>query len=54
MPQPKVNIANSSGDLVGVTSNALDVNIAGGDSIDIGDVEILGHSTITSFKNANI
>ena len=54
MPQPKVNIANSSGDLVGVTSNALDVNIAGSATIDIGDVEIQGHSTITSFKNANI
>ena len=26
MPQPKVNIANSSGDLVGVTNNRLDVN----------------------------
>tara|TARA_Y100000310_G_scaffold339214_1_gene431199 strand:+ start:543 stop:947 length:405 start_codon:yes stop_codon:yes gene_type:complete len=44
MPQPKVNIANSSGDLVGVTSNALDVNIAGGATIDIGDVEVKGHS----------
>jgi len=26
MPQPKINIANSSGDLVGVTNNRLDVN----------------------------
>ena len=26
MPHPKVNIANSSGDLVGVTDNRLDVN----------------------------
>lgn len=26
MPQPKVNIANSNGDLVGVTNNRLDVN----------------------------
>jgi len=49
MPQPKVNIANSSGDLVGVTSNALDVNIAGGASIDIGDVEIKGHATVNQF-----
>jgi len=48
MPQPKVNIANSSGDLVGVTSNALDVNIAGGATIDIGDVELLGHGAATS------
>ena len=28
MPQPKVNIADSSGNLVAVTSNALDVNMA--------------------------
>ena len=48
MPQPKVNIADSSGNLVGVSSNALDVNIAGGATIDIGDVEILGHGAVTS------
>ena len=54
MPHPKVKIADNSGNEVAVTSNALDVNIAGGASIDIGDVEILGHSSITSFKNANI
>ena len=48
MPQPKVNISDSSGNLVGVSSNALDVNIAGGATIDIGDVEILGHGTVTS------
>ena len=45
MPQPKVNIANSGGELVGVTGNALDVHLKTGTStIDIGDVEILGHS----------
>ena len=49
MPQPKVNIADSSGNLVGVSSNALDVNIAGGASIDIGDVEIKGHATVGQF-----
>ena len=55
MPQPKVNIADSNGNLVGVSSNALDVNIAGGDaSIDIGDVEILGHSTIASYQNDTV
>jgi len=49
MPQPKVNIADSSGNLVDVTSNALDVNIAGGGSINIGDVEILGHGQVVHF-----
>ena len=39
MPQPKVNISDSSGNLVGVSSNALDVN---------GDIEIKGHGTILS------
>ena len=48
MPHPKVKIADNSGNEVGVTSNALDVNIAGGTSIDIGDVEILGHGAVTS------
>ena len=49
MPQPKVNISDSSGNLVGVSSNALDVNIAGGASIDIGDVEVKGHATVNQF-----
>ena len=39
MPQPKVNIANSSGDLVGVTNNRLDVNATLG----------VGSSTFTSY-----
>ena len=39
MPQPKVNIANSSGDLVGVTNNRLDVNATLG----------IGSSTFTSY-----
>ena len=54
MPQPKVNIADSSGNLVGVSSNALDVNIAGGASIDIGDVEIKGHASLDEGNNASI
>ena len=54
MPQPKVNIANSGGDLVGVTSNALDVNIAGGATIDIGDVEVKGHAAIADGNNATV
>ena len=49
MPQPKVNIADSNGNLVGVSSNALDVNIAGGASIDFGDVEVKGHATVEHF-----
>ena len=48
MPHPKVKIADNSGNEVAVTSNALDVNIAGGASIDIGDVEILGHGAVAS------
>ena len=40
MPHPKVKIADNSGNEVGVTSNALDVNIAGGATIDIGDVDM--------------
>lgn len=49
MPHPKVKIADNSGNEVAVTSNALDVNIAGGASIDIGDVEILGHGAVSQF-----
>ena len=49
MPHPKVKIADNSGNEVAVTSNALDVNIAGGSSIDIGDVEILGHPTFLTY-----
>ena len=49
MPHPKVKIADNSGNEVAVTSNALDVNIAGGASIDIGDVEIKGHVTVGQF-----
>ena len=45
MAHPKVKIADNSGNEVAVTSNALDVNTAGGATIDIGDVEILGHGT---------
>ena len=49
MPHPKVKISDNSGNEVAVTSNALDVNIAGGASIDIGDVELLGHGTVVHF-----
>ena len=49
MPHPKVKIADNSGNEVAVTSNALDVNIAGGATIDIGDVEILGHGEVFAF-----
>jgi hypothetical protein len=41
MPHPKVKISDDSGNTVDVTSNALDVNIAGGSaSIDLGDVDM--------------
>ena len=49
MAHPKVKIADNSGNEVAVTSNALDVNIAGGTTIDIGDVELLGHGTVFHF-----
>ena len=48
MAYPRIKLADNSGNEVAVTSNALDVNIAGGDSIDIGDVEILGHDALAS------
>ena len=43
MPQPKVNIAGADGSLVAVTSDALDVNIAG--ATNLGEVQILGNNT---------
>ena len=54
MPHPKVKISDNSGNEVAVTSNALDVNIAGGASIDIGDVEVKGHASIAHGNNASI
>ena len=48
MPQPKVNIAGSDGSLVGVTDGKLEVELGTSPTIDIGDVEILGHGTVTS------
>ena len=43
MPQPKVNIAGADGSLVAVTSDDLDVNIAG--ATNLGEVQILGNNT---------
>ena len=40
MAYPRIKLADNSGNEVAVTSNALDVNIAGGASIDIGDVDM--------------
>ena len=54
MPHPKVKISDNSGNEVAVTSNALDVNIAGGASIDIGDVEIKGHAAIADGSNTTV
>ena len=54
MAHPKVKISDNSGNEVAVTSNALDVNIAGGASIDIGDVEIKGHASLDEGNNASI
>ena len=54
MPQPKLNIADSNGNLVGVTDNRLDVNLGYEASIDIGDVEIKGHASLDEGNNASI
>ena len=48
MAYPRIKLSDNSGNEVAVTSNALDVNIAGGATIDIGDVEILGHDALAS------
>ena len=52
MPHPKVKISDNSGNTVAVdtsgASNALKVALVAGGSIDIGDVEILGHGAVTS------
>ena len=42
-------LVDADGDAVTVTGTALDVNITGGGSIDIGDIEILGHGTVVHF-----
>ena len=42
-------LVDTDGDPIGVTGTALDVNIAGGGSIDLGDIEILGHGTVVHF-----
>ena len=51
-----VKIIDNDGDVVTVTSNKLDVNatLVAGALIDIGDVEILGHSTISNAGNTDI
>ena len=53
MPHPKIKISDNSGNTVAVdtsgASNALKVALVAGDSIDIGDVEILGHGTCVGF-----
>ena len=54
MAFPKVKLSDDSGNAVAVTSNALDVNIAGGATIDIGDVEIKGHAAIADGSNTSV
>ena len=58
MPHPKVKIADNSGNTVAVdtsgASNALKVALIAGATIDIGDVEILGHSTIGHGSNTAV
>ena len=54
MPQPKVNIANSSGDLVGVTNNRLDVNatLGGGSSTFTTYAQITQSATVRTLTSA--
>ena len=47
-------LVDADGDAVTVTGTALDVNIAGGASIDIGDVEIKGHAAIADGSNTDV
>ena len=56
MPHPKVKLSDDSGNTVGVTSNRLDVNayLTATPTIDIGDVEITGHSTIGHGSNTDV
>jgi len=54
VPHPKVKIADNSGNEVAVTDNALDVNIAGGTTIDIGDVDIHLSGNVPLLGNAGI
>jgi hypothetical protein len=51
-----VKIIDNDNDVVSVTNNKLDVNatLAAGAAIDIGDVEITGHSTIANGSNTDI
>ena len=51
-----VKIIDNDNDVVTVTNNKLDVNatLVAGASIDIGDVEITGHSSIASGENDTV
>ena len=51
-----VKIIDNDNDVVTVTNNKLDVNatLVAGASIDIGDVEITGHSSIASGQNDTV
>jgi len=49
MPHPKVKISDDSGNTVGVTGNKLDVNLGTAASIDIGGVEVKGHSSCIAY-----
>lgn len=51
-----VKIIDNDNDVVSVTNNKLDVNatLSAGASIDIGDVEITGHSSIASGENDTV
>ena len=56
MAHPKVKLSDNTGNSVSVTNNRLDVNahLAATPTIDIGDVEITGHSTIGHGSNTDV
>ena len=51
-----VKIIDNDNDVVTVTNNKLDVNatLVAGASIDIGDVEVKGHSSVQSYRNRTV
>ena len=49
MAFPKLKISDDSGNTVGVTDNKLDVNLGTTPTIDIGDVEIKGHTEFRTY-----
>ena len=55
MPHPKVKLSNDAGTTVDVTSdNKLKVELGTSPTIDIGDVQIKGYSSMASYQNNTV